>query len=153
MHRGMDNDGVPEVGLVARLCGLGALAFAGQTRRLHRQEREGTVKYSIATVLIGLFVAWTPAAAFAQAKLTVEVKNQTAGGTAVAGDEVVLQVYRAQEPIMSLQAKAGADGKAVFEKVLTGPNMAAVATAKHQNMAFRSEPVALNPALSDFSAG
>ncbi len=110
------------------------------------------MKYSIATVLIGLFVAWMPAAALAQAKLTVEVKNHTANGAPVVGDEVVLQVYRGQEQIMSLQAKAGADGKAMFEKVLTGPNMAAVATAKHQNMAFRSEPVALNAAGGEFSA-
>lgn len=111
------------------------------------------MRYSIATVLIGLSLAWTPAAAFAQARLTVEVKNHTANGAAVAGDEVMLQVYRGQEQIESLQAKAGADGKAVFEKVLTGPNMAAVATAKHQNMAFRSEPVALNPAAGEFSTG
>jgi hypothetical protein len=109
------------------------------------------VKYSVATVLIGLFLTWMPAAAFAQAKLTVEVKNKTAGGAAVAGDEVVLQVYRGQEQVESRQANAGADGKAVFEKVPTGPNMAAVATAKHQNMAFRSEPVALNPATGDVS--
>ncbi len=111
------------------------------------------MRYSIVTVLIGLSLAWMPAAAVAQARLTVEVKNRTAGGAAVAGDEVVLQVYRGQEQIESLQAKAGADGKAVFEKVLTGPNMAAVATAKHQNMAFRSEPVALNPATGEFSVG
>jgi hypothetical protein len=98
-------------------------------------------------------LAWMPAAAFAQAMLTVEVKNQTTNGAAVAGDEVVLQVYRGQEQIQSLQANAGVDGKAVFEKVLTGPNMAALATAKHQNMAFRSEPVSLNPATREFSVG
>ncbi len=111
------------------------------------------MRYSVATVLIVLFLAWMPAAAFAQAKVGVEVKNHTANGAAVTGDEVVLEVYRSQEQIESLQAKAGADGKAVFEKVLTGPNMAAVATAKHQNMAFRSEPVVLNPATSEFSVG
>ncbi len=111
------------------------------------------MRYSITTILIGLFLAWMPAAVLAQAKLTVEVKNHTAGGVAVAGDEVMLDVYRGQEQIVSLRAKAGADGKAVFEKVLTGPNMTAVATAKHQNMAFRSEPVALNPATGEFSVG
>ncbi|MCL5280216.1 MAG: hypothetical protein M1376_09955 [Planctomycetes bacterium] len=111
------------------------------------------MRYSIATVLIVLFPVWMPTAAFAQARLTVEVKNHTANGATVAGDEVVLEVYRGQEQIESLQAKVGADGKAVFENILTGPNMAAVATAKHQNMAFRSEPVALNPATGEFSAG
>jgi len=111
------------------------------------------VRYSTTTVLIASFLAWMPAAAFAQARLTVEVKNRTAGGAPIAGDEVVLQVYRGQEQIESLQANAGADGKAVFEKVLTGPSMAAVATAKHQNMAFRSEPIALNPATGEFSVG
>ena len=110
------------------------------------------MRYSSAPVLIGLFLAGMPAAAFAQARLTVEVKNRTANGTAIAGDEVVLQLYRSQEQIESLQAKADVDGKAVFEKILTGPDMAAVATAKHQNMAFRSEPVALNPATGEFSA-
>jgi hypothetical protein len=111
------------------------------------------VRHSIATVFTSLFLAWMPATAVAQARLTVEVKNHTANGAAVAGDEVVLQVYRGQEQIESLQMKAGTDGKAVFEKMLTGPNMAAVATAKHQNMAFRSEPVPLNPAAHEFSAG
>jgi len=111
------------------------------------------VRYSITAVLSGLFLAWMPTAVFAQARLTVEVKNHTANGATVAGDEVVLQVYRGQEQIESLRANAGADGKAVFEKVLTGPSMAAVATAKHQNMAFRSEPVSLNPATGEFSVG
>jgi hypothetical protein len=110
------------------------------------------VRYPITTVLIALFLAWMPAAAWAQARLTVEVKNRTASGATVADDEVVLQVYKGQEQIESLQGKAGTDGKAVFEKVPTGPGMAAVATAKHQNMAFRSEPVSLSSAAGEFSA-
>jgi len=111
------------------------------------------VTQSIATVLIGVFVAWAPAASFAQARLTVAVKNHTANGAPITGDEIVLQLYKGQEQIDSLQAKAGADGKAVFDKVPTGPDMAAVATAKHQNMAFRSEPVSLSPGTNEFSAG
>jgi hypothetical protein len=87
-----------------------------------------------------------------QARVTVEVKSKTANGATVAGDEVSLLLFRGQEQIDSLQATAGQDGKAVFEKVPTGPDISAIARAKHQNMAFTSLPVSLNPAAGELSA-
>lgn len=88
----------------------------------------------------------------APANLTVEVKNNTREGATVVGDEVTLHLYKGQEQIDSLPAKVGADGKAVFANVPTGPDMAAVARAKHQNMAFQSQPVPLGSAAGEFSA-
>lgn len=109
----------------------------------------------IATVLTALLVLMPAAAAAsapaAQARLTVEVKSNTLNGLTVVGDEVTLQLFQGQEQLDSLQARVGADGKAVFASVPTGSQMAAVASAKHQNMAFRSQPVLLNPAAGEFS--
>ena len=62
------------------------------------------------------------------------------------GDEVTLDIHRGPEQIDSRSAKVGEDGKAVFENLPTGQGIAAVARVKHQNMAFRSRPVALDSA-------
>ena len=107
----------------------------------------------IATVLTALF-ALMPAAAFAQAQagLTVDVKSNTLNGATVVGDDVTLQIYKGQEQIESRQARVGEDGKAIFASVPTGPGLAAVASARHQNMAFRSQPVLLSPTAAEFSA-
>jgi hypothetical protein len=87
-----------------------------------------------------------------QARVTVEVRNKTANGATVAGDEVSLVLFRGREQVDSLQAAVGQDGKAVFEKVPTGQDMAAIARAKHQNMAFTSSPITLSPAGGELSA-
>jgi hypothetical protein len=87
-----------------------------------------------------------------QARVTVEVRNKTAKGAAVVGEEVSLLLFRGQEQIDSRQATAGQAGKAVFEKVPTGQDMTAIARAKHQNMAFTSLPVSLDPAAGELSA-
>ena len=79
------------------------------------------------------------------AVVMVEVSNGTANGTAVTGDEVSLLLYRGQEQVDSLSAKVGPDGKAVFENVPTGQDMAAVARVKHQSMLFNSQPGLLPP--------
>jgi hypothetical protein len=110
-------------------------------------------KSPLVTILSVLFVL-TPSLAFAQTPpvdLTVEVKSNTRNGTPVLGDEVTLQLFKGQEQIDSRQAKVDADGKAVFANVPTGPELVAVAGAKHQNMAFRSQPVSLH-AAGPFSA-
>jgi hypothetical protein len=98
-----------------------------------------------ATALLALLVATRGSAAetAAQATVTVEVTNHTANGTTVAGDEVTLLLYKGQELTVSLSARVGQDGKAVFENVPTGEDVAAVARAKHQNMAFNSQVVPL----------
>ncbi len=105
----------------------------------------------IAAVLAVLGLTLTPGDASAGATLTVEVTNHTASGATVVGDEATVQLYRGQSPIESLQAKVGEDGKAVFENVPTGQDLAAVARVKHQNMAFKSRPVALVPSVGEFS--
>ncbi len=106
-------------------------------------------------MILGTLLASAPQVCLAQApqaRVTVEVKNKTANGSTVAGDEVSLLLFRGHEQIDSLKATAGQDGKAVFEKVPTGQDMAAIARAKHQNMAFTSSPVTLNSAGGELSA-
>lgn len=111
------------------------------------------MRYPGTTVALAVLLAvWIPGAASAQARLAVEVKNGTANGASVVGDEVTLQLYKGREPVHSLQAQVREDGKAVFEDLPTGPQMAAVARARHQNMAFHGRPVSLTPATREFSA-
>ncbi len=88
-----------------------------------------------------------------QVKVIVEVTNKTANGATVQGDEVQLLLYRGQEQIETRSAKAGPDGKAIFENVPAGQGVAAVARAKHQNMAFNSQPVLLASPSGEASAG
>jgi len=85
-------------------------------------------------------------------RILVEVRNHTASGTAVAGDEVTLYLYRGSQQIDSRSATVGEDGTAVFAGLPAGPEVSAVARVKHQNMAFRSQPVALDPAATELSA-
>jgi hypothetical protein len=87
-----------------------------------------------------------------QAKVTVVVTNATAKGAPVEGDEVTLLLYKGQDQTGSRSAKVGPGGKAVFENVPAGQGMAAVARAKHQNMAFNSQPVPLASASGEASA-
>lgn len=125
-----------------------AVAAAGRT-----QGREIVVRYpGIAITLAALWAGLTPGVVPAQSRLTVEVKNSTANGASVVGDEVTLQLYKGREPTNSLQAKVGEDGKAVFESVPAGPDMVALPRAKHQNMAFHGQPLALNSAGRELSA-
>jgi hypothetical protein len=132
------------------------VAAAGPAQEFKWQEREVLVKYlhtALAfTVLLVLLPALAAAEAPRTARFTATVKSNTANGAPVVGDEVTLLLYRGQEPIDSLPAQVGPDGKAVWENIPTGPSMAAVARAKHQNMAFTSGPVSLDPARSGFSA-
>jgi len=107
---------------------------------------------AVLTVFFVLMPAAASAQAASQTRLTVDVKSRTLNGATVVGDEVTLQLFKRQEQSDSLQARVGEDGKAVFENVPTGPEMAAVACAKHQNMAFRSQPVLLSPTAGGFSA-
>ncbi len=85
-------------------------------------------------------------------RLTFEVRNNTAHGTAVAGDEVTLHLHGGPQPIESRSAKVGEDGRAVFEDLPAGQGIVAVARVKHQNMAFRSGPVALDSAAAEPAA-
>lgn len=102
--------------------------------------------------LAALVAAWMPGVVVAQTRLAVEVTNSTANGATVVGDEVTLQLYKGQKPVNSLPAKAGEDGKAVFENLPTGQDMAAVPRARHQNMAFHGQPLALSTTAKELSA-
>ena len=110
-------------------------------------KRLGTMILVVCCLTLGHVSAQTP-----QARLTVEVRNNTANGAPVASDEVALHLYRGQQQIDVRPAKVGEDGKAVFENVSTGQDISAVARVKHQNMFFRSRPVPLNSAAGEFSA-
>jgi hypothetical protein len=92
------------------------------------------------------------ASAQTPARLTVEVRNNTANGAPVAGDEITLDLHRGPQQIDSRSARVGEDGRVVFENLPTGQGIAAVARVKHQNMAFRSRPVALDSAAAELSA-
>jgi hypothetical protein len=125
-----------------------ALAAIGKT-----QGRKVIVKdLGITGALALLSVAWMPSLVFAQTRLTVTVTNNTANGASVAGDEVTLQLYQGQRPAQSLQATVGEDGKAIFDDLPTGQDMAAVPRAKHQNMAFNGRPVFLTPNAGELTA-
>ncbi len=87
-----------------------------------------------------------------QVRVTVAVTNGTTNGAAVEGDDVALLLFKGREQIDSLSVQAGLDGKAVFENVPAGQGMVAVARAKHQNMAFNSQPVSLMSASGETSA-
>ncbi len=105
-----------------------------------------TARAVVCVLMAGHASAQTP-----QTRLIVEVRNNTANGAAVAGDEVTLQLYRGPQQTDSRSAKAGEDGRAVFENLPTGQGIVAVARAKHQNMAFRSRPVPLDAAAGELS--
>ncbi len=79
-------------------------------------------------------------------ELTVQVINGTADGAAVADDEVIVQVYESRYLLHTFNGKADVEGKAVFEDIPEGENLAVIARAKHQDMMFSGQPVSLRPA-------
>lgn len=84
-------------------------------------------------------------------RLTVEVRNHTANGAPVVGNEVMLHLYRGHEQIACRSATVGEDGTVVFEDLPGAPGIVAVARARHQDMMFRSRPVPLHSAAGEFS--
>ena len=92
------------------------------------------------------------AAAGSQAVLTVEVTSGTANGAAVKDDVVIVRIYKHGQLLHTLDGKVGADGKAVFGNVPTGNRVVAVVRARHQDMMFNGQPVALRPAEDEFVA-
>ena len=102
-------------------------------------------------VLAGVSFAAETGDSFATASVVVEVVNGTADGAAVVGDAVTLQVFQHQQVQEVLLATVGENGEAVFEDVLTGPRMMAVARVTHQNMTFQGRPVALTASAGALS--
>ncbi len=85
------------------------------------------------------------------ATVTVRLHNATAGGTDVAGDSVTLTLYANGRPVDARQAKADAEGAAVFENVVTGDGLVAAVHARHGDMSFSSgEPVVLEAGKKKF---
>ncbi len=75
--------------------------------------------------------------------LVVEVTNGTANGAAVVGDEVIVGIYENGQLLHSLNGEVDSDGKAIFEDVLVGGNIVALARAKHQDMMFSGRVIEL----------
>jgi len=92
------------------------------------------------------------AAARSQAVLTVEVTSGTANGTAVENDVVIVRIYKHGQLLHTLDGKVNTDGKAVFDNVPVGDRVVAVVRARHQDMMFNGQPVALRPAADEFVA-
>jgi len=80
------------------------------------------------------------------AELAVQVISGTADGGAVTDDEVVVQIFEHGQLLHTLNGKANAEGKAVFENLPEGEHLTAVARARHQDMMFAGRPVSLRPA-------
>lgn len=87
-----------------------------------------------------------------QAVLTVEVSNGTENGTTVENDLVIVRIYKDGQLLHTLDGKVDGDGKAVFDNIPTGNRVVAVVRARHQDMMFNGQPVALSPAEDEFVA-
>ncbi len=120
---------------------------------------KGEVSLKRFLILIAIAIAVLPTSfVFAEAHggaqnvLTVEVVNETVNGTAVTGDTVYLQIYDHGSLVQTLEGKVGADGRVVFENLTTGDKIAALPRAKHNNMVFNGNTVALVPMKKVFQA-
>jgi hypothetical protein len=99
---------------------------------------------AIISVMLGmcLSTAWAAPGAVSSLSIQVTVTNETSGAPAVDA-EVALTVYQDNKPIEERTAAADAEGSCVFKDVPAGPGIAAVATAKHQEMMFGGRPISL----------
>ncbi|MHC4741809.1 MAG: hypothetical protein ACYS8Z_07865 [Planctomycetota bacterium] len=86
----------------------------------------------------------------AQNVLIVEVVNETENGTPVTGDTVIVLIYDHGEVVKTLEGKVAEDGKAVFENLPTGEKIAAYPRAKHNDMMFSGNTVALLDIKNEF---
>ncbi len=106
----------------------------------------------LSAFLAKLCLADETAAARSQAALTIEVTSGTANGTTLENDLVIVRIYKDGQLLHALDGKVGADGKALFDSVPTGDRVVAVVRARHQDMMFNGQPVALRPAADEFVA-
>jgi hypothetical protein len=115
------------------------------------------LKYFYITSLFLVFLSFpafagTGAENESQGILTVEVINKTANGTPVTNDEIILQIYRHQQLLSTLEGKVPEDGNAVFENIPTGVQLIAIPRAKHREMMFTGQAVKLSPGEAKFNA-
>jgi hypothetical protein len=75
--------------------------------------------------------------------VTVEVINDTPGGTPVAGDEAFLKVVHHGQLVKEFTGKVDADNKIIFADVPAEAHNVALARVKHQGMMFNSQTVSL----------
>jgi len=106
---------------------------------------------AISSIVFPVSFAFASAHGGAQNVLTVEVVNESENGTPVEGDQLFVQIYDHGQLIQTLEGKVGADGKVVFENLPTGDKIAAAPRAKHNDMMFTGNTVALLPIKSEFS--
>ncbi len=85
---------------------------------------------------------------YSPSTLTIEVRNGTANGAAVTGDEISVAVYHHAELLKTLDSKVRVDGKVVFEDVPADDHVVAVARVKHQDMMFSSKAIGLSSGRS-----
>lgn len=107
---------------------------------------------AIASIVLPTSFAFAEAHGAAQTVLTVEVVNDSENGTPITGDQVLVQIYDHGNLLKTLEGEVAANGKAIFENVPTGDKIAARPHAKHSNMMFSGDTVALVPIKSEFSA-
>lgn len=88
--------------------------------------------------------------AVSSVSIQVRITNETAGASPALDTEVALVLYRDSEAVDRRVGSLDAQGLCSFEDVHTGPGMAAVATAKHQNMMFSSRPISLEHVHDNF---
>lgn len=87
-----------------------------------------------------------------QTSLTVEAINNTAEGSSVAGDEATVNIYHENKLLQTFSGKLTDDGSIVFSTVPAGDHFVAVASVKHQDMMFSSQPVMLGDNEADIHA-
>ena len=97
-------------------------------------------------------ICFTPCFAAGQTRLTVEVTNGTTKTPAPADTETIVQIYVQGRLLHTYNGRTDAEGKATFENVPEGEDVIAVARAKHQDMMFGGQPLALSPAQAEHVA-
>ena len=106
------------------------------------------MKHSLLTVAILMLLCAVgfgdeTAKMVAKTVLRVQVINSTASGKPVEGDEVFVQVFRNGQFFETLEARADANGVALFEDITTGVHVAALPRAKHGDMMFDGQAIEL----------
>ena len=84
--------------------------------------------------------------------LNVQVINATKDGTSVEGDEVTITVYGNQQPMFTLNGNVDPNGRVTFEDIPMGEGIVVMPRAKHQNMSFNGQALAMHSEHTDFNA-
>lgn len=85
------------------------------------------------------------------ATLTVKVNSDTQDGATIVGDGVMVEIYRHNKRLQLLEGSVGADGQVVFDDVIAGGHVIAIARVKHQDMLFTSRTIELQHGAGEFT--